>query len=577
MNIFEELQKDLKESAYYLYPESNIWDQYSVEIPKDHLNGDISTNIAMLTASIKHQNPKEVALRFKDTFKKINYLAHIEVAGPGFINFTIKASKWHDYIQQILSNNSNFWNVNVGNGELVNIEYVSANPTGPIHMGHARVAVYGDVLANILSKSGYNVVKEYYVNDSGSQIDILIDSVILRYKEVITNKPIVIPEGLYPGGYLKELARVIYDKYGSSLLDKEEIYMKDIIKKITITEMMNLIKRDLSLLGVEYDKFFFESSLHSEKKIDQVVEIMQEKGLIYQGVLPAPKGKLNPNWKKVEHMLFRSSSFGDAQDRSIQKQDGSWSYFASDLAYAKNKIDRGFQNLIFILGADHSGYVSRISAIVSALSDNKVKSDIKIVQLVNFANQSVPIKMSKRNGNFVSISSIMKNLDKDIIRFIMLTRKSDMVLEFDLDKFKEQSQDNPVFYVQYAHVRICSIISRVKISVADAYDKFINNQFDLSLLSTEEEIQLIKLLAIWPKILINAAKYHEPHRIAYYLIEIASKFHTIWNLGKSKSNYLFVVSDNVELTAARLAFVQSIKLVMVNALSIIGIKPIDKM
>ena len=577
MNIFKELRIDLKEIGLQICKDEDIWSQANLEAPKDPLNGDISTNVAMIIASKDGGNPKEIALKFKDCLSKIPYIAHIEVAGPGFINFTIKAEKWHGCIRSILNDDVDFWEVNVGNGEKVNVEYVSANPTGPMHIGHARGAVYGDVLANILSQCGYSVSKEYYINDAGSQIETLIDSVILRYKEALTGEAIEIPEGLYPGDYLKDVGQKIVAKYKSELLQEEEQVMREKVKKIAIEEMMSLIKADLSDLGVHHDVFFSEQSLHDAKKIDDAVEVLKQSNLIYMGMLPPPKGKVDTNWEEKKQMLFKSTDYGDDQDRPVKKNDGSWSYLAADFAYAKDKIDRGFDTLIYILGVDHSGYVKRIQAVIDVFGGGKVRSDIRTSQLVNFVKDGQPIKMSKRSGNFMTVRDVTSEVSKDIIRFIMLTRRNDMTLDFDFDKVKEQSKDNPVFYVQYAYVRSKSILAKAVDTIPAAYEKFISKEFDLSLLSSEEEIQLIKLLASWPKILASAAKYCEPQRIAYYLIDVASRVHSIWNLGKENNDYRFNIEDNIELTAARLALAESIRKIIAKGFDVIGVTPMDKM
>ena len=577
MNIFKELWHDLVTIGSAICDDKEIWAQGNLEAPKDHLNGDISTNIAMIIAAKNGSNPREISLQLKEHLLKIPYIAHIEVAGPGFINFTIKADKWHECIRSILNDDKDFWQENIGNGYKINVEYVSANPTGPMHVGHARGAVYGDALADVLKLCGYDVTKEYYINDAGSQIDTLLDSVYLRYKEVITGQSVIIPEGLYPGDYIKDVGQKIANKFGSELLDLSKEQISNRIKDLVIDEMMSLIKKDLSELGVHHDIFFSEQSLHNDNKIDNAIKILEQKGLIYTGILPPPKGKIDEEWQEKEQLLFRSTNYGDDQDRPVQKGDGSWTYLAADFAYAKDKIDRGFKTLVYILGADHSGYVKRIQAVINALGDGKVKSDIRISQLVNFVKNNKPIKMSKRSGNFMTVSDVTSHFSKDIIRFMMLTRRNDMTLDFDFDKVKQQSKDNPVFYVQYAHVRTKSIMTKAVETIPLAYEKFINDEFNLSLLSTEEEIQLIKLLASWPKTLTGAARFCEPQRIAYYLIEVASHFHSIWNLGKENNEYRFNIEEDIELTAARLALVESVRKIIAVGFSVMGVQPIDKM
>lgn len=577
MNIFRELARDLQLHGNKICEDESIWDQSSLEIPKDPLNGDISTNIAMIIASKKGGNPREIALSFKESLNNIPYIAHIEVAGPGFINFTIKAEKWHECIKSILSDAPEFWEVDIGKGKRVNIEYVSANPTGPMHIGHARGAVYGDALANLLSKCDFNVTKEYYVNDAGAQIDVLVDSLILRYKEAVTGEAVEIPEGLYPGEYLKEAGQKLKDTHQDTLLNSDNPDVRNTIRDFAVSEMLNLIKKDLALLGVKHDVFVHESSFYQNSKIDESIEKLNSLGLIYQGTLPPPKGKKDENWEEKEQMLFKSTNYGDDQDRPVKKADGSWTYLAADFAYAQDKIDRKFESLVYILGADHSGYVNRIKAVIEALGNGKVQSDVRTCQLVNFVKDGEQIKMSKRKGQFMTVSDVISEVSKDIIRFIMLTRRNDMTLDFDFSKVVEQSRENPVFYVQYAHVRTMSIISNAQDNIKEAYNKFFDGEFDLSLIETEEEIQLIKLLSSWPRTLITAARNCEPHRIAYFLIDVASRFHSIWNLGKENNEYRFNIHENIELTAARLALAEAIRKIIAGGFELIGVTPMTKM
>lgn len=577
MNIFKELKADLKSSCFSVFPDEALWEQASLEAPKDPLNGDISTNIAMLIASRNGANPREIALKFKELLGHIHYIAHIEVAGPGFINFTIRGEKWHECIRSILNGDKEFEEINVGKGLKVNIEYVSVNPTGPMHIGHARNAVYGNALSNLLRRCGYDVTDEYYVNDAGSQIDALVDSLLIRYKEALSGEKAEIPQGLYPGLYLADLGQKIASEYKDELLKLDDKTMRSKLKAIAVSAMLDLIKHDLAKLGVKHDIFVSEQSLHDNGKIEEAVNILTKMGLIYKGVLPPPKGKTDELWEEKEQLLFRSSNYGDDQDRPIQKSDGSWSYLASDFAYAKDKIDRGFDCLVYILGADHSGYIKRIKAVIEALSNGRVKSDVRVCQLVSFVKDKEMLKMSKRSGDFVTVSDVVDDVGKDIIRFMMLTRRNDMSLEFDFAKVKEQSKDNPVFYVQYAHVRTRSILSKAKQTIPGAYELFEKNEFDLSLLASEEEIQLIKLLASWPRILASAAASFEPQKIAYYLIDVASRFHAIWNLGKENDYYRFNVENNLAVTSARLALARSVGKVIAKGLGIIGVTPLNEM
>jgi len=576
MNIFNKLKGDIIVASQQLYNNQEIANNATIETPKDNFNGDLSSNIAMIIAAKENISPREVALKFKEALITLPYIASIEIAGPGFINFTIKAESWQIAIKNILQHEEKFFEIDIDKNKNINIEYVSANPTGPMHIGHARGAVYGDVLARILQKVGYTVTKEYYVNDAGSQINDLVSTVLLRYREALGEK-ITIPAGLYPGEYLIPLGQILMKEYGNKLLTMDEAERFKIVKNFAVEKMLDLNRKDLADLGIKHDIFFSEQSLHDKGEIEETVKLLERIGLIYEGTLPAPKGKVHEEWDNRVQKLFKSTNYGDSQDRPIKKADGSWSYFASDLAYAKDKIDRGASHLIYVLGADHSGYVKRIEAIVKALGKEQVKVDVKICQLVNFVENGVSVKMSKRLGNFASVQDVNHEVGKDIIRFMMLTRQNDKPLDFDLVKVKEQSRENPIFYVQYGHVRAISILSKAMELMPESYNDFEAGIYDLSLLSSEEEIEIIKLLASWTKTLEASAKYFEPHRIAFYLINLASKFHAIWNFGKENSDYRFVIENNKELTTARLALAKAIQKVIASGLEVIGVEPMNKM
>ncbi|AXU06086.1 MULTISPECIES: arginine--tRNA ligase [spotted fever group] len=576
MNIFNQLKQDIIVASRQLYNNQEIANTATIETPKDSFNGDLSSNIAMIIAAKESIAPREVALKFKEVLITLPYIASIEIAGPGFINFTIKADSWQASIKDILQHEEKFFEIDIDKSRNINIEYVSANPTGPMHIGHARGAVYGDVLARILQKVSYSVTKEYYVNDAGSQINDLVSTVLLRYKEAL-GEQITIPTGLYPGEYLIPLGQILAKEYGNKLLTMNDAERFKIIKSFAVEKMLDLNRKDLADLGIKHDIFFSEQSLHDKGEIEETVKLLERMGLIYEGTLPAPKGKIHEEWDNRVQKLFKSTKYGDSQDRPIEKADGSWSYFASDLAYAKDKIERGANHLIYVLGADHSGYVKRIEAIVKALGKEQVKVDVKICQLVNFVENGVPVKMSKRLGSFASVQDVNHEVGKDIIRFMMLTRQNDKPLDFDLVKVKEQSRENPIFYVQYAHVRTISILSKARELMPESYNNFESGKYDLSLLSSEEEIEIIKLLASWTKTLEASAKYFEPHRIAFYLINLASKFHSMWNFGKENSDYRFVIESNKELTLARLALASAIQKVIASGLEVIGVEPMNKM
>ncbi len=577
MNIFERLRQDIIHAGRTLQIEEEYLQNANVEMPRDTSNGDLSTSIAMILAAKLAAKPLELALQFKELLLNVPYIAGIEVAKPGFINFTLKNETWHECIMKLVKDEEGFKMVDIGKGQSINIEYVSANPTGPLHIGHTRCAVYGDALARLLAHCGYKVTKEYYINDAGSQIDALTKTVLLRYEEILTGKKAEIPPGLYPGEYLIEVGARLANEFGDKILVMAQKEQQKLVKEFAVSEMMKKIKEDLLSLGIEHEVFFSEASLHESGKILEAVQILKAKGLVYEGSLPAPKGKLGEEWTEREQLLFKSTTFGDSQDRPLQKSLGEWSYLAADLAYAQDKIDRGYERLVYVLGADHGGYVKRIEGVVQAFSEGRIKCDVKICQLVNFVDNGVPIKMSKRQGNFTTVKEVIDEVGKDIIRFIMLTRKNDAPLDFDLEKVKEQSKENPVFYVQYAHVRTVSILENSKQVLPSALDKFLAGKFDLSLLAAEEEVQLIKLIAAWPKLLEGAAMYFEPHRIAFYLLNIAAKFHALWNFGKENNNYRFIVEKDIELTAARLVLVSSIQKIITYGLAIIGVTPLNKM
>lgn len=576
MNIYHSLREEIVKVVQANYKVDDT-SQIVVETPKDSFNGDLASNVAMALASKVGEKPREIAIKIKEALSSLDYIAHIEIAGPGFLNFTITSSVWQENLMSILQMQEKYGLSNIGKNKKVNVEYVSANPTGPMHIGHARGAVYGDALSNLLITCGYDVTREYYINDAGSQIDNLLKTAYLRYKECALDENIEIPEGLYPGEYMIPIGKKIFEKYGKDLLSKKEEEVSDLIRDFVLGEMMNIIKGDLKKIGITHDKFFSESEMVASGAIEKSIEKLKKQNLIFKGTLPPPKGQEHDNWISKEQLLFRSTSFGDDQDRPIQKGDNSWSYFASDIAYADDKISRGFNSLIVVLGADHSGYAKRMEAVIHALSDGKVETDIKLCQLVNYLEDGDLVKMSKRAGTFTTVADVIREVGQDIVRFIMLTRKNDVTLDFDLDKVKEQSKDNPVFYVNYAHVRALSIINNAKETCPDAYVSFESLKGDLSLLMSEEEIQLMKLLASWPKVLEGAARHFEPHRLAFYLQSIAASFHSLWNLGKENNDYRFVIEGDNNLTAARLMLVDSVRIIIANGLKVIGVEAVEKM
>lgn len=539
-------------------------ENFIVEPPSNRTYGDIYTNVAMVLAKQEKKNPMEIADLLAQEFEQYDEVARIEIASPGFINMHLKPSVWHGILEKINELKTEFGTLNVGNNQDVNVEFVSANPTGPIHIGHVRGAVFGDVLANLMEKVGYKVTREYYINDAGAQIDTLVKSVYLRYKEAL-GEEINIEKGLYPGEYLKPIGEELARKYGTELLNNQN---DQIIRDYALSAILELIKQDLHLLGVSHDVFTSEYELQKSGKIEEGVKALSEKGLVYEGYLETPKGKKSANWMARKEMLFRSTQFGDDVDRALKKEDGSWTYFASDIAYHFDKMSRGFNNMIVELGSDHGGYIKRLKAVVSALSDDKAKIEVKLHNIVNFFENGRPVKMSKRSGNFLTARDVVEEVGKDITRFIMLTRKNDMVLDFDFAKVKEQSKDNPIFYVQYAHARAHSLMRNAPKDLPSA---------DPSLLKTDGELFLIKTLAKWPSIVEISARLCEPHRITFYLLELAEAFHVLWGCGKSDLSMRFILEDDLNLTAARMFLVQAVVCVISSALLIFNVEPLKEM
>jgi arginyl-tRNA synthetase len=577
MDIFNKLKTNIIEIIIQTYVSDQLdFKSLTVESPKDPSHGDLATNAAMCLSVQLKKSPRDIALALKEQFMQLDYISEVEIAGPSFLNFRLKPYIWQSSIPEILKLGKNYGNSNLGKDEKVNIEFVSANPTGPMHIGHARGAVYGDALAKLLSKAGFDVVKEYYMNDYGGQIEILARSAYIRYQEAALGAKLSIPEGLYPGEYLIPVGQELVLEYKDSLLNVAESEYLPIIKAFAVKKMMELIKQDLQDLNIKHDVFYSEKTLHEAEDIKTSVDELTQKKLVYKGMLEAPKGKLPDDWEERDQLLFKSTNFNDDQDRPLQKSNGEWTYFAADVAYIKNKLNRGFKRLVLVLGADHGGYIKRLEAVTKSF-DEASKLEVKICQLVNFIKDGEPVKMSKRAGNFTTVRDVINEVGKDIIRFIMLTRKNDAIMDFDLDKVKEQSKDNPVFYVQYAHVRTYSIIQNAKEQMSSAYEKFSTNEFDLSLLKSEEELNILKILASWPKLVEAAAIHSEPHRIAFYLQSLAAEFHSLWNLCKDKEYFRFLIVEQQELTAARLALAKAIQIVISSGLEVLGVAPLEKM
>jgi arginyl-tRNA synthetase len=555
-----------------------------VEAPRDSSHGDMATNDAMVLAKEAGKTPVEIGQAVANELRKDNLFQRVDVVGPGFINLALKAQAWINELRTVLACGANYGRANIGQGVRVNVEYVSANPTGPMHVGHGRGAVFGDALANLLAFSGFDVTREYYINDAGAQVDVLARSVFLRYREALGEDIGPIPEGLYPGEYVKEAAFLVGQQYGDALTGRPESEWLPVVRALAINTMMRIIREDLETLNVKHDLFFSERSLiegpHDE--VGRTIAALSRAGYVYEGRLPPPKGGAVEDWEDREQTLFRSTHFGDDVDRPLIKSDGGYTYFASDIAYHKSKLDRGFRNMIDVWGADHGGYVKRMRAAVSALSGGKAELDVKIVQLVKLLRGGKPMKMSKRAGEFVTLREVVDEVGRDAVRFMMLYRRNDAVLDFDLLKVKEQSRDNPVFYVQYAHARGQSVFRNAREFVpqlpTDRRGRAaLLAQAPLNRLTDTGELALIRRLAFYPALVESAAHAHEPHRIAYYLYEVAAEFHAHWNRGEEMSYLRFIIQNDPEMTLARLALVQGVLIVLASGLSLLGVSAPDEM
>ena len=543
----------------------------TVEPPRDAAHGDLATNAAMVLAKSAKTNPRALAEAIKPKLEAIPAVTSVEVAGPGFINIRLKPDAWRDELRTILREGEEYGLSAIGANERVNVEYVSANPTGPLHMGHCRGAVVGDSLARILEAAGFRVTKEYYVNDAGAQVDTLARSLHLRYREALGEEIGEIPEGLYPGDYLKPVAAVLAAKYGDQYVDAPEPEWLPLFRNAAIEAMLNLIRHDLGLLNIHHDLFSSEAELQRSGAVDEAMQVLRDKGLVHEGVLERPKS-LDPHdeWEPVELTLFRSTQFGDDQDRPMKKSDGSWTYFGADAAYHWQKAQNA-DHLVNIWGADHAGTVKRVQSAVKALTDGRVDLDVKLVNMVRLFRGGEPVKMSKRAGDFVTLADVVEEVGKDVVRFMMLTKRSDTPLDFDFAKVVEASKDNPVFYVQYAHARISSL----KRKSADAGID-LAAPADLSLLD-DEELALVRAAAQYPRVLEGAATAHEPHRIAFYLYDLAAEFHALWNRGNDDPARRFLLENNPQLSRARLELALGIAQIIRSGLSLMGVTATEEM
>jgi arginyl-tRNA synthetase len=582
-HLFAEMLDRVKAAVAPLVDSGADLSRIVVEPPRDASHGDMATNAAMVLAKDAGRKPRELADAIAVALRGDAVIEKVDVAGPGFINLTLKSHVWGEALRAVLEQGAEYGRSAMGAGKKVNVEYVSANPTGPMHVGHGRGAVFGDALANLLAFAGYDVTREYYINDAGAQVDVLAASAFLRYREALDQKPAVIPEGFYPGDYLKPVGVALVKEYGDKLGAK---FMPNgewriIVRSKAIDMMMDMIRDDLAALNVKFDVEFSERSLVEGRRdeVGATIESLRKSGEVYEGRLPPPKGGNLEDWEDREQTLFKSTDFGDDVDRPLKKSDGSYTYFASDIAYHKSKFDRGFANMIDVWGADHGGYIKRMQAAVKAVSGGKAKLDVKLVQLVRLLRAGEPVKMSKRSGEFVTLREVVDEVGKDAVRFDMLYRKNDAVLDFDLAKVIEKTRDNPVFYVQYGHARGQSIF-RNALAEMPAVGEAKAAKFkaaDLARLSDTGELSLLRKLALYPRLLEAAASAHEPHRAAFYLYELASEFHAQYTRGNDMPHLRFIIQDDPEMTLARLALIQGIVTILASGLALLGVEAPDEM
>lgn len=582
MNIFNWMKDEIKAvlesmAAAEGWPEGLPFDRITAEPPRDASHGDIATNAAMVLAKPVGTKPRAIADPLAEALNRLEAVDSVEVAGPGFINIRLSPAVWLAQVGKILELGEAFGASSMGAGRKVNVEYVSANPTGPLHAAHARGAVFGDALAALLEKAGFEVAREYYINDAGAQVDTLARSTYLRYREAL-GETVTIPDGHYPGEYLKDVGKAIAEQDGDKWLSQPEEAWLEPMRSFAIKLMMADIEKDLIALGIRMDRFSSERALVEDKAVDRVLAKLEADGLVYTGVLEPPKGKTPEDWEPRPQLLFKATEFGDDVDRPLRKSDGSWTYFSNDIAYHLDKVERGFPEMIDVWGADHGGYVKRMKAAVTAITGGKGDLDVKLCQLVHLFDGGKPVRMSKRAGTFVTLSDVLEAVGPDVLRFIMLTRRNDQTLEFDYQKVSEQSRDNPVFYVQYAHARACSVIRNAgeTFSADDLSDAALSKA-SMGSLTDPDEIGLIKLLAGWPRVVESAAEAHEPHRVAFYLGDVAAAFHGLWNKGREDARLRFILEDDRETTLARMALVRATATVVASGLGVMGVTPVEEL
>ncbi|MBI1778895.1 MAG: arginine--tRNA ligase [Proteobacteria bacterium] len=583
MNVFSEFRAEIVKQLEDLTNAGRLLSgldltRVGVEPPRSAEHGDIATNAAMVLAKPAGLKPRDLAESLAERLRQRPQVVSATVAGPGFINVKLVDEVWRGCLLDILRAGPSYGDSELGRGQPVNVEYVSANPTGPMHVGHARGAVFGDALASLMAKAGFAVTREFYINDAGAQVDVLARSAYLRYREALGEAIGPIPDGLYPGDYLKETGQALAARDGNKWLGCNDEAWLEPVRDFAVAHMMAMIREDLAALGIRHDVFSSERVLVAGGAVEAILKLLEEKGCLYTGILDPPKGKTPDDWEPRPQTLFRSTAFGDDVDRPIRKSDGSWTYFAADIAYHYDKFRRGFAEMIDVLGADHGGYVKRMQAAVKAISDGTAALDVKMCQLVNLTDKGEPVKMSKRAGMFLTVRDVVERVGKDVVRFIMLTRRNDQSLDFDYAKVTEQSRDNPVFYVQYAHARARSVMRLAAESLPNRdLGPQALAQANLARLTDSGELGLVKMLANWPRIVEGAAEAHEPHRLAFYLQDLAAEFHQLWNKGKDDAALRFIVAGDTDLTLARLALVQAVAYVVASGLAVFGVEPVEEM
>ncbi|MEC7735011.1 MAG: arginine--tRNA ligase [Pseudomonadota bacterium] len=574
MDILSKYRKILTNGLKKDYPDNNF-KNISFEFPRDRSHGDFSTNAAMVLSKRYNLDLEIIFNNVVKIFSETHDFTNIEIAKSGFINFFIKDSILYELLSSIIKEEEKFGKTNIGRNQKVNVEYVSANPTGPLHVGHTRGAVFGDTLSNLLSFVGYDVCREYYINDSGEQITKLAKSVYIRYLQSLGETKEEIQEGFYPGEYLIELGEKLKNKFGSKFKDSSEDVWLELFKKESINFVMNLIKEDLNSLNIKHNVFTSEKKLLNDNKVDKTFNLLNEKNLLYEGITSPPKGSNKDEWSEVKHTLFKSKEFGDDEDRVVKKHNGEWTYFMPDIAYHLDKYERGYKKIINIFGADHSGYINRMKSAVKAISDSKADFEIKTCQLVRLSRSGKPIKMSKRSGSFITLSEIIDEVGSDAVRFMMVSRKNDAQLDFDFEVFKNENNDNPIFYIQYAHARISSLINNAseKLNIKEI-DESIS---DLNLLKNINERNIIMLLANYPKIIEQSALFMEPHRISFYLRDLSSAFHQYWNLKVNNKRLIILDKDNIDLSLSRITLLKCVAITIRSGLAILGIRALKEL